>query len=215
MEVLSIIVAYVVAKYSIREKTEKNIAWKLPLVLFGVLMFFHIFLLAPYYYNVEKQSAIDGLKSNINELQKEISDLKAKVPTKLNITSSVGSNPTRANTGSVDVTITARGKPPYSNKITQTIQNPNPRFFMYEVVRFKTSEGFKFSPLDANLKLPEYFIVQAGYEDTDIMMVIIKDYPPLASTILPLEVYTFNKNMEGTEKITEEIIVMGVEKSIE
>jgi hypothetical protein len=151
----------------------------------------------------------------IGDLQQQINTLREYIPAELIVKSSVGERPEVYNPTSTDIVITVWMKPPYLNVITQTIQNPNPKYYLYEVIKFKTSDGFKFWPLSDELKLPEYFIIQEGYEDTDNMIVIVKDYPPLASFYLPLEVYCDDIKYGGTENISTEILAKGIEKTLE
>lgn len=128
--------------------------------------------------------------------------LPSEQPIPPSVTSSPSPNPV-VNTGSTQsVTITAIGdfKPPYSNNIVITIQNPN-HYKCYMVLEFEASDGFKFLPLSENL--PENFRVEEGYEYQDVMKVYIKDFPPGFSYNLPLSVYTLNPDtFGGTENIS-------------
>lgn len=123
-------------------------------------------------------------------------------PMSPNIVSSPSPNPVinTPSAQSVTITVTPDFKPPYSNNVGVTIQNPNP-YKCYMVLEFKASDGFKFLPLSGNL--PENFRVEEGYEYQDVMKVYIKDFPPGFSYDLPLSVYTLNPDtFGGTENIS-------------
>jgi len=107
-------------------------------------------------------------------------------------------------TQSITITATPDFKPPYSNDIDVTIQNPNP-YKCYMVLEFKSSDGFNFLPISDSL--PENFRVEEGYEYKDVMKVYIKDFPPKFAYNLRLSVYTMTPNtFGGTEKISWKVL---------
>ncbi len=127
-------------------------------------------------------------------------------PMSPSIVSSPSPNPkvNTPTTQSITITVTPDFKPPYSNDIDVTIQNPNP-YKCYMVLELKSSNGFNFLPISDSL--PENFRVEEGYEYKDVMKVYIKDFPPKFAYNLKLSVYTMTPNtFGGTEKISWKVL---------
>ena len=138
-----------------RPKWENKLKWlrAAPFIIFGILLLISLSIAMPYniWQNdqaqllVEKkksENTITNMQSQIDELQQQITDLKAKIPLPLTIISN-NSTPPEVYSTNPQVTITVRAKPPYSHVIPQTIQNDNEKYYIYEIIKFQTSEGFK------------------------------------------------------------------------
>ncbi|MFC1932230.1 hypothetical protein ACFLXU_01180 [Chloroflexota bacterium] len=117
------------------------------------------------------------------------------------VTSSPSPNP-QVNTDDVQTVVvrsTPDFKPPYSNEVDFTIQNPN-RYKCYIVLELRTSEGFKFLPIGGSL--PRNFGVEQGYEYNNLMKLYINDFPSSFSYDLTFPVYTLDYDaFGGTENI--------------
>jgi hypothetical protein len=186
----------------------------LPFVIFIVLFLLTISIVMPYNVWRIDQNILKETGDKVDAIQKQLEDLQSKKPIPLSVTSGNGIITTYSPTQST-ITITAKAKPPYSHVLPQTISNDNAKFYIYQVLLFKASDGFKFAQIKDIDKLPSNFIVQPGYEDTDNVTLIVKELPPFDHEILPLEVYTFDKSKEGTEVITVESLAVGIEKTLE
>ena len=138
--------------------------------------------------------------------------LPSEQPIEPNITSSTGDNPivNTADTLTIFMTVQVAFEPEYTNEIAVIVPNDNTRK-CYMVIEFKTSEGFKFLPLNDNL--PDNFTVEEGYEYKDVMTVYIQDFPPQFDYHLIFAVYTMEPDtFRGTEQISWEVLAIQYEQ---
>lgn len=132
--------------------------------------------------------------------------LSEESPMPPNVNFSSGANPVinTNDTQSIIITAIPDFKPPYSNDISATIQNPN-SYECYMVLELRASDGFKF--LSISDTLPQNFSVEDGYEFDDVIKVAISNFPPKFTYNLILTVYTMNPDaFAGTENVTFELL---------